>query len=114
MEKHSENTGAIRGIVVTPNARRDLSPETVEALRSAQQILHGAEKGDLCPELESGELRGIVETVVRDLAKGKSVDRIVKTRKISRVLTARICQIYFTHPGIDVQGVMDRIEIAGR
>ncbi len=114
MEKHSENAGAIRGISVVPNTRKDPRPETVEVLQSAQQILHSAEKSDLCPELESGELRGIVETVVRDLAKGKSVDRIVKSRKISRVLTAQISQIYFTHPGIDVQGVMDRIEIAGR
>ncbi len=65
-------------------------------------------------EFGSGELRGIVETIVRDLGRGKSVDRIVKTRGISRALTEQICQIYFTHPGIDVQGVMDRIEIAGR
>lgn len=104
----------IRRIVVTPNTQKNLNPEVAEALRSAQQILHGAEKGDLCPELESGELRGIVETVMRDLSRGKSVDRIVKTRGIGRVLVAQICQIYFTHPGIDVQGVMDRIEIAGR
>ncbi len=69
---------------------------------------------DSCPELGSGELRGIVEMIVRDLGHGKSVDRIVKTRGISRALTEQICQIYFTHPGIDVQGVMDRIEIAGR
>lgn len=68
----------------------------------------------LCPELGNGELRGVVETIVRDLRRGKSVDRIVKTRGISRALTEQICQIYFTHPGIDVQGVMDRIEIAGR
>ena len=67
-----------------------------------------------CPELGSGELRGIVEMIVRDLGRGKSVDHIVKTRGISRALTEQICQIYFTHPGIDVQGVMDRIEIAGR
>lgn len=67
-----------------------------------------------CSELESGELRGIVEKVVRDLARGRSVDHIVKTRRISRGLTEQICQIYFTHPGIDAQGVMDRIEIAGR
>ena len=114
MEKHSENTGAIRGIVVTPNTQKNPSPEAVEALRSAQQILHGAEKSDLCPELESGELRGIVETVVRELARGRSVERIVKTHGLSRTLTEQICQIYFTHPGIDAQGVMDRIEIAGR
>lgn len=69
---------------------------------------------NLCPDLDSGKLREIVETVVRDLARGRSVDRIVKAHGISPVLTEQICQIYFTHPGIDTQGVMDRIEIAGR
>ncbi len=68
----------------------------------------------LCPGLDSGELRGIVETIVRDLSRGRSVDHIVKTRGISRALTEQISQIYFTHPGIDVQGVVDRVEIAGR
>ena len=42
MEKRSKNAGAIRGISVTPNTRKDPRPETVEVLQSAQQILHGA------------------------------------------------------------------------
>lgn len=64
-----------------------------------------------CPELASGELREIAGTIVKDLERGKSVDHIVKTRKISRAMTEQVCQIYFTHPGIDVQGVIDRIEL---
>lgn len=66
-----------------------------------------------CLEFGSGDLQKIVEAVMRDLEKGKSVERIMKTRKISRRLTEQICQIYFTHPGIDVQGVLNRMEIAG-
>ena len=73
-----------------------------------------ADSDCFCPEFGSGELRGIVETVVKDLARGRSVEHIVRTRRVSRALTEQICQIYFTHPGIDAQGVMDRIEIAGR
>lgn len=65
------------------------------------------------PELESGELQRIVVLVVGDLKKGKSVDSIVKTRKIRRDLTEQICQIYFTHPGVDVQGILNRMEITG-
>ena len=65
-------------------------------------------------EFTSGRLHGIVSQMVRDLERGKSVDYIVKRRGVSRALAEQICQIYFTHPGIDVQGVLDRIEIAGR
>ena len=52
--------------------------------------------------------------VVGDLKRGKSVENIVKARRLDRALTEQICQIYFTHQGIDVQGVLDRIEIAGK
>ena len=65
----------------------------------------------LCPELDSGELWKIVETIVRDIKRRRSVDYIVRTRGISRALTEQICQIYFTHPGIDVRGVVDRMEV---
>ena len=85
-----------------------------QTARSADGSAQSADEDGPCPELDSGQLRGIVETVLRDLARGKSADRIVKTRGISRALTEQICQIYFTHPGIDAQGVMDRVEIAGR
>ena len=87
---------------------------TVERIDLSADEAQAAPADSQCTELDSGKLRGIVEAVVRDLARGRSVDRIVKAHRISRALTEQICQIYFTHPGIDVQGVMDRIEIAGR
>ncbi len=87
---------------------------TVERIDLSADEEQDAAADSLCPALDSGKLRGIVEEVVRDLVRGRSVDHIVKTHRISRALTEQICQIYFTHPGIDVQGVMDRIEIAGR
>ena len=67
----------------------------------------------LPPEFDSGRLQRIISLVIGDLQKGKSADSIARARKISRELTEQICQIYFTHPGIDVQGVLNRMEIAG-
>lgn len=87
---------------------------TVKRMDLSESETQDAAFDGLRSGLDSGKLRETVETVVSDLAHGRSVDRIVKVRKISRALTEQICQIYFTHPGIDVQGVMDRIEIAGR
>lgn len=72
-----------------------------------------AEHDGACPEFGSGDLQKMVVLVVGDLEKGRSVDRIASARGISRELTEQICQIYFTHPGIDVQGVLNRMEIAG-
>ena len=69
--------------------------------------------GSGSPKFGDGGLQETVAIVVGDIKRGKSVENIVKTRKLDRALTEQICQIYFTHQGIDVQGVLDRIEIAG-
>lgn len=54
------------------------------------------------------------ETVIKDLKRGRSPEQISQTRGFSGELVAQICQIWYTHPGVDVQGVVDRMEIAGR
>lgn len=84
--------------------RIDLAGENDRKLSS--EALH--------PDVQSGDLREAVELVVKDLKKGRTVDEIVKKRGLSGELTEQICQIYFTHPGIDEQGILNRIEIAGK
>ncbi len=81
--------------------------------RKPSQEIQDIKSDGLPPEFDSGRLQRIISMVIGDLQKGKSVDSIVRARKISRELTEQICQIYFTHPGIDVQGVLNRMEIAG-
>lgn len=54
------------------------------------------------------------ETVIRDLKRGKSPEQIAQAHGFSGELVAQICQIWYTHPGVGVQGVADRMEIAGR
>lgn len=88
----------------------EINPETGEVRVEKIDL---DEVGEDVPAPAPVDLRKTVEAVIRDLKKGKSVDAIVKSRRIERGLTEQICQIYFTHPGIDVQGVMDRMEIAG-
>lgn len=65
-------------------------------------------------DLSSGKLEKAVVDVVSDLQKGKTLEKIMKKRGLSRELTEQIAQIYYTHPGIDTDGILNRIEIAGR
>lgn len=69
---------------------------------------------ELATILASGKLNSLVEKTVKDLQRGKSIERIEEKRGISHALAAQIAQIYFTHPGIDAQGVLNKMEIAGR
>ena len=45
----------------------------------------------------------------KDLDKGKDVKNIAKSCRIDEELADRICRMYLTHPGIDIDGIITRI-----
>lgn len=47
--------------------------------------------------------------MMTDMQSGKSVKQIAGKYKISIELSEQICRMYFTHPGIDVDGILRRI-----
>lgn len=89
------------------------SPDTEKTDLPADGMNRAVQEGQTL-EFGSGELQSMVAQIVKDLGRGRTVERIVAARGVSRALTEQVCQIYFTHPGIDLQGVLDRMEIAGR
>ena len=54
-----------------------------------------------------------VTLVVRDLKKGRSTSAIADSRHLSPDLVAQIAQLYYTHPGVDTEGILNRMDIAG-
>ena len=48
------------------------------------------------------------------LKKNCSVDRIVKKTGADKEFVNDVVRMYVTHPGITIQGILDRIEIKGR
>ncbi len=55
------------------------------------------------------DLSEVVKLVVKEFKKGSPVDTIVKKCGISMELAEQICRMYSTHPGIDVDGILNRI-----
>lgn len=51
----------------------------------------------------------IVSRVLRDIRKNKSVQEIAARNNISAELADQICRLYFTHPGIDVEGIVRKM-----
>ena len=51
----------------------------------------------------------IIIKVMKLTDKGKCYQEIAKTCKISEELSESICQMYLTHPGVDVAGILQRI-----
>ncbi len=60
------------------------------------------------------EQYNLVSGVMRLIDKGTSIDVICKKTGADKTLIEDITRMYLTHPGVGVQGILDRIEIKGR
>lgn len=51
----------------------------------------------------------MLPTIMKDIDAGKTVKQIAKKHKISQELSEQITRMYLTHPGVDVDGILQRI-----
>ncbi len=74
-------------------------------------------KVDLSPVLKRGaklpppkEMDIIIKNIVKDMNANRSVDKIAIRNRVDKALVEEILQIYTTHPGIDVDGILKRMK----
>ncbi len=73
------------------------------------------ERGDAPEDVRSaGELCDLVTRIMKLIDKGKTLDTIARKTGADRTLIEDVTRMYLTHPGVSVQGILDRIEIKGR
>lgn len=60
--------------------------------------------------LSNKDIRDIILAVMKETDKGKSVTDIAKHNNISEELASQICRLYLTHPGVTVDGILDKME----
>lgn len=63
------------------------------------------------PESSQKDMYNIVKRVIKDMESGKEISVIAKKNGIQEELTEKICRIYSTHQGIDVDGILNRLDI---
>ncbi|MCM1045819.1 MAG: metallophosphatase family protein [Candidatus Gastranaerophilales bacterium] len=82
------------------------------AERVELQAGQGAEeKEEGFSEVSYREMDRLIREVVKEMKAGRSVDDIAARRHADRELVEQICRIYATHPGVDVDGILNRMEI---
>jgi putative phosphoesterase len=76
------------------------------------------EKVDCSPVLRAEDVRlpekdmaKLIDTVIKQMNAGKTVDEIAQKNRVEVDLVHQILQIYTTHPGIDTQGILNRMDI---
>jgi putative phosphoesterase len=79
--------------------------------------LYSIEKVDISPILKKGtkyppekEMDKLIKSIIKDMESNRLVDEISKRNRVEKKLTEEILQIYITHPGIDVSGILDRMK----
>ncbi|WP_084152865.1 metallophosphoesterase family protein [Oribacterium sp. NK2B42] len=79
--------------------------------------LYSIEKVDISPILKKGtryppekEMDKLIKSIIKDMESDRSIDEISKRNQVEKKLTEEILQIYTTHPGIDVSGILDRMK----
>ena len=55
----------------------------------------------------------VIKGVIKDMNANRPVEQIAKRNDIEKQLVEDILQIYTTHPGIDMDGILDRLNFYG-
>jgi hypothetical protein len=53
----------------------------------------------------------LIGRIISQMDAGKTVEEITKKNRVEENLVRQILQIYTTHPGVDVDGILNRMEI---
>lgn len=62
--------------------------------------------------IDEKNLKTVVETIVREMRAGRRVEDIAKRLGADSEFVEQVCRIYVTHPGVDAQGIMDKMEVS--
>ncbi len=74
--------------------------------------LTGKEEGQAPPKgLTEGNLEQVVTAILRDMKAGRKVDAIAGRLGVDSDFVAQVCRIYVTHPGVDAQGIVSKMEV---
>lgn len=98
--------------------RRFHLPITMAVIEVRENRSFEVRKIDIAQELPAESLKlpekevdqqKLVQTVMKEVDKEKSVKKIAESLNISPELAEQICRMYLTHPGVDVDGILNRI-----
>lgn len=64
------------------------------------------------PGITERNLKSAVETIIKEMRAGRSVEQIAKKLDTDCEFVEQVCRIYVTHPGVSAQGIVDKMEVS--
>lgn len=93
--------------------------EGVREIRMDRIDLSGSRERQQGPEISATNLlmeelnmKKNIRRIMKGMKKHKSVEFMASRYHISEELVKQICRIYVTHPGVDADGIMDKLEVS--
>lgn len=108
-----ENENAERWRVVKvdlTDPARGIERENAKAVNNEAEKFSQAGHRKLV-SLTAGNVKQIVEAILRGMSAGRSVDAIADKLGVEHEFVEQVCRIYVTHPGVDAQGIVDKMEV---
>ena len=97
--------------------RRFTQPVTMMVLEIAEDGDVTIEQKDLSPVLKRSEKRPprkemdvVIKNIIKDMNANHPVSEIARRNRVEQELVEEILQIYTTHPGIDTDGILNRMK----
>lgn len=92
-----------------PGQRRSRFGPVSEEGRSDSAAAHGQCEEKQWPE-QDVDMHKLVKAIMKDVRAGRTVAGIAARHHVKEELAEEICRYYVTHPGVDVDGILDRME----
>ncbi|MBD5527732.1 MAG: metallophosphoesterase family protein [Lachnospiraceae bacterium] len=71
----------------------------------------GEENRQALKGLTEENLEQTVQSILRDMKAGRQVETIARRLGLDREFVEQVCRIYVTHPGVDAQGIVSKMEV---
>lgn len=101
--------------------RRFLLPVTMAVLEVQEgtgqwrvekiDLTGGEENRQALKGLTEDNLEQTVQSILRDMKAGRQVETIARRLGLDREFVEQVCRIYVTHPGVDAQGIVSKMEV---
>lgn len=62
------------------------------------------------PHLSDKDMHRLIRTIMKEVRSGRTVGEIAARNHVKEEFAREVCRMYVTHPGVDVDGILDRLE----
>ncbi len=65
---------------------------------------------EICQGEQKMELDKVIKAIIKDMNANRTVEKIAERNNVDKGFVEDVLQIYTTHPGIDIDGILDRLK----